>query len=555
MNQSVNSIKTPLILFLILAVVIFIHSGTYNFKFKFVVYDYLYTSWLFNYDYGFMRRALPGEILSLLNLDNDYKTIRTISASIFFALFSLFSFFLIKSLRKIQVENIYLYAACIIFLSFTTSQWLLELGRFDQLIQIFQLVFLVIILKTRNLIFSFLSVVLFVVLSALIHEASLIIFMPTLILIFFLEFKNKWATALLSFLLIVAIVLMVKFGQISISQSDLIMSAYEENKQFDQYAVRTTILNLWENVLSSYYSFTDNRTYIPLIVGLIFLYPVFDFVKYVFYKKINFLILLPTLTPLGLSLVAFDYYRWIVLALFNIIILMFYLINTGKVNTAEIKEYLATNKKYFVIYGVICLILGPFGIVRLFPSFYNVNLGGFSSHNLPTQVLLKLNLAAPTEEQIFAVNTTNVGWRIETDLIQYENIKKAMKWYEAEAAKGNPEALNNLALMYTRGGDIGIDYSKALALLKSSSNLGNTYATNNIGVMYANGLGVNKDAKVALSYYLQAAKQGNPAAMYNLGISYSKGLNDLKKDKSAANIWFNKAAALEYGPAMSQLKD
>lgn len=554
MRLSINSIKVPLFLFFILVIILFIHSANYDFSFKLTVHEYLYTSWLFNYDYGFMRRALPGEILSLFELENDYRTVRAISTVIFLMLFSLFSLFLIRSLRKIEVDNILLYLACILFLSFSTSQWLLELGRFDQFIQIFQLLFLCVILKSRNLIISFIFLVVFIVLAALIHEASLIIFIPTLLLIFFIEFRNKAATILLGFILILAIVLMIKLGQISIWQSNQIMEVYKENTRLDQYAVRTTILSLWDNVLSSYYSFFDHKTYIPLLLCLVFLYPVWDFIKHVFYKKTYLLVLLPTLTPLGLSFIAFDYYRWIALALFNITILLFYLINAEKINLSVVREYFIKNKKNFMVYAAICLLLGPLGVVRLFPNFYNVNYGGFSSGHLPNDVLLKLNLAAPTERQIFAAHTNSVGWEIETDLIHYQNIKKAMKWYEVASAKGDIEARNNLALMYIRGGQIGMDYQKALALFKSASTENDAYATNNIGVMYSNGFGVEPNGKLALSYYFKAAEQGNPAAMYNIGMSYLDGLNGLEKDKSKAKPWFKKAAALGFGPAVERAK-
>lgn len=554
MRLSINAIKMPAFIFFILVVILFIHSANYDFSFKLSVHEYLYTSWLFNYDYGFMRRALPGELLSLLNFENDYKTVRAISAVIFFILFSLFSLFLIKSLDKIKVENVYLYSACILFLSFSTSQWLLELGRFDQFIQIFQLIFLVVILKSRNLIISFFSLLVFIVLSALIHEAALIIFIPTLLLIFFIEFKNKAITLLLSAILIVAIVLMIKFGQISVWQSNQILEIYKDNRSLDQYAVRTTILGLWDNVLSSYYSFFDHKTYIPLLLSLVFLYPVWSFIRHVFYKKVYLLLLLPTLTPLGLSFIAFDYYRWIALALFNITVLLFYLINTEKVNLSVIREYFIKNKRNFIVYAAICLLLGPLGVVRVFPNFYNVNYGGFSSGNLPNEVLLKLNLAAPTDRQIFAAHTDSVGWEIETDLIHYQNVKKAMKWYEVASDQGDVNARNNLALMYTRGGPINMDYHKALVLLKSASKANNAYATNNLGVMYSNGFGVDANGKQALSFYFKAAEQGNPAAMYNIGMSYLDGLNGLERDKLKAKPWFKKAAALGFGPAVERVK-
>ena len=76
--------------FLILFTVLFIHSNTYSFDFKIRLYDYLYTPWVFSYDYGFIRRALPGEILNILGIDPTYRNVRVVSVILLVILFSLF---------------------------------------------------------------------------------------------------------------------------------------------------------------------------------------------------------------------------------------------------------------------------------------------------------------------------------------------------------------------------------------------------------------------------------------------------------------------------------
>lgn len=554
MKLAMPFLKLSFFIFLILIVVIFIHSDGFGFSFKINIDDYLYTSWLFNYDYGFMRRALIGELISLLGFSYDYKVIRFISLIIYIVLFFVFSVFLVKSLKKVKVDGLYLYVGCILSFSFFTSQWLLELGRFDQIVQILSLIVLYVSLKINNYIFSFLCVFVVIVLSALIHEASLIIFIPTLILIFYLKSKNIYLTILLSSFLLLAVLLMLIFGKISIPQANHIVELHQADKKFNLYAVRTTTLSFRDNFLSSYYSFFDNKTYIPLILSFIFIYPVFSFLKHCYYKNIKLYVLIPTLTPLALALIAFDYYRWVALALFNITILTFYLINSEKISGVRIKEYFEQNKRFFIVYAAICLFVGPFGVVRFLPNIYSANSGGLATTRLPSEVLLKLNLEASTQGQLFSVSTNNAGWRLETNFIQDHNIEKAIQWYEVEAAEGNPQAKNNLALIYTRGGFIQIDYQKALSLLKSISSI-DPDATNNLGVMYANGLGVEANGEKALIYYHQAVEQGSAAAMYNIGISYSHGLNGLKQDKKEAQIWFKKAAILGYRPAVNKVKN
>lgn len=554
MRLSISALKLPMFLFSVLLVIVFIHSNSFNFDFRIGVDEYLYTSWLFNYDHGFMRRAFLGEVISFFNIGNDYKTIRFIALVNYLILFSLFCFLLLKSLKKIQIESLYLYMACILCFSFLTSQWLLELGRFDQVVQIFSLITLTVILKSKNSILSFLCIFIFILFSALIHEASLIIFMPTLILIFYMEFRRKGLLIFLIITLLLSIILIVKFGQISTVQSNKIIEFYEGNKKLNLYAVRTTMLSVWDNVLSSYYSLLDNKTYVPIFLSLIFVYPVLDFFKQVFYKKINIFVIFSVSTPIILSLIAFDYYRWIALVIFNITVVIFYLINSEQVNTTDAKHYLERHKRFFIAYALICLVVGPFGVVRFLPNIYNVNAGGLSTSQLPTEILLKLNLEPSTKGQLFTVNVDNAGWIMETNFIQDQHIEKAMKWYEIESALGNPQAKNNLALIYTRGGLIQIDYKKALALFMSIDPIKYPYASNNLGVMYANGFGVEANGKLALSYYLQAAKQGDPAAMYNIGVSYLRGLNGLDKDRVDAQLWFKKAASLGYKPAVNKVK-
>jgi TPR repeat protein len=79
---------------------------------------------------------------------------------------------------------------------------------------------------------------------------------------------------------------------------------------------------------------------------------------------------------------------------------------------------------------------------------------------LPTKILTKVNLPSDTKNQLFEVNRDIKGWELETDLSQYKNIDLALSWYETEVKKGNALAKNNLALMYTRGGQIDINYEK-----------------------------------------------------------------------------------------------
>jgi len=550
MFTVISRLKISLHLLVLLAIIIFFRAC--EFKFTLVLHNYLYTSWLFNYDYGFMRRALPGELISFFNLDYGYRSIRSIAFIILITLFYLFSYLTIKSLNHLNIQkNKALYIASFMFLPFLTTQWILELGRFDQIIQIMQLICVIFIIKTSKYYPSFFLTSLTIVLSALIHEASLIIFIPTIILVFHLKFENKLATVLLTSFLLLALTSMMFFGKIDAHHASLIIEKFKDLEKFDYYAVRTTRLSNLENIIVSYYSMINNKTYIYIFLAILYLYPVICFFKKVFGSTKYFYIFIFCLSPLSLSIIAFDYFRWIALTFFNLSTLSFYLIISEKTNNLEIGRYIIERKNKILAYGLVSLLVGALGIVKLFPNL--INDGGFSPKNLPTEILTKVNLPSDTKNQLFEVNRKIKGWEIETDLSQYKNIDLALSWYELEAQKDNALAKNNLAIIYIRGGENDIDYNKAFSLLNEASK-SSPEALNNLGVFYANGLGVDKDYNKALSFYMRAAKNGSAAAMYNIGISYFKGLNGLDKDKDKARYWFEKAKAYNFSPALHQLK-
>ncbi len=550
MFTLMSRLKISLYLLVLLAVILFFRAAEFSFKLK--IDDYLYTSWLFNYDYGFMRRALPGEIISFFNFDYSYRSIRAIAAIILLILFYLFSYLAIKSLNHLHIhKNKALYISSFMFLPFLTTQWILELGRFDQIIQIMQLLCVICIIKTKKYYPSFFLASLTIVLSALIHEASLIIFIPSIILIFHLKFKNNLATISLTSFLFLALFSMMFFGKIDAHHASLIIEKYKDLEKFNYYAVRTTRLSNLDNIIVSYYSMINNKTYVHIILSILYLYPALCFFKKVFSSTKYFYTFIFCLTPIGLSIIAFDYFRWIALAFFNLSILSFYLIISEQANNFEISQYITERKNKILAYGLVSLMIGALGVVNLFPGIGNI--GGFSTKNVPIEILSKVNFPSDTNNQLFEVNRSIKGWEIETDPSQYKNIDLALNWYEQEAQEGNPLAKNNLAIIYTRGGENEINYNKAMALLNEASEF-SSEALNNLGVFYANGFGVEKNSTKALALYFKSAKKGSVTAMYNIGISYFNGLNGLEKDKIKAKYWFEKAKAYNFSPALHELE-
>jgi len=74
-------------------------------------------------------------------------------------------------------------------------------------------------------------------------------------------------------------------------------------------------------------------------------------------------------------------------------------------------------------------------------------------------------------------------------------------------------------------------------------------AQNNLGVMYQNGRGVRQDDSQAVRWYRKAAEQGYASAQNNLGLMYVNG-----EGVPQAVKWFRKAAEQGgLGPSKSSL--
>ena len=125
------------------------------------------------------------------------------------------------------------------------------------------------------------------------------------------------------------------------------------------------------------------------------------------------------------------------------------------------------------------------------------------------------------------------------------DMKKALTCYEKAAAKNNAAAINHLAGMYMTGHGVEADIDKALEFYKKSAQLGNSDAMCNMGILNENGIGFEENYKDAMSWYQQSAEKGNAAGMFNLGrilcitkneaFDFKKGISWLEKAADAGS--------------------
>ncbi len=92
------------------------------------------------------------------------------------------------------------------------------------------------------------------------------------------------------------------------------------------------------------------------------------------------------------------------------------------------------------------------------------------------------------------------------------------------------------------------DYKKAKKYYEISANKGDSYSMCVIGIMYEDGEGVIQNCKTAIYWYKLAALSGSVDAMYNLAFIYeklSKYDENTEKNKKESFFWYQTASKSE----------
>ena len=99
------------------------------------------------------------------------------------------------------------------------------------------------------------------------------------------------------------------------------------------------------------------------------------------------------------------------------------------------------------------------------------------------------------------------------------DFSRAVAEWRAPAAKGDPDALFNLAQAYRLGRGVPQDLRRAETLYQSAAALGHMKAADNYGLL----LFQSGRREQALPYVTAAAERGDPRAQYLVGIAYFNG--------------------------------
>jgi TPR repeat protein len=124
------------------------------------------------------------------------------------------------------------------------------------------------------------------------------------------------------------------------------------------------------------------------------------------------------------------------------------------------------------------------------------------------------------------------------------DLHEVFEQYARAAELGHPIAQYNLAMMYSNGESVNVDYQQSVYWFNKSADQGFPPAQHRLGEMYYFGRGgVSRDISRAVSLFLLAAKQNDPDAQMNLAMLYGTG-EGVPADTYEAFRWLEKANAL-----------
>jgi hypothetical protein len=350
--------------FLILAHTFFLNHNIGEFPTK-----YVFSDWLINYEGGFIRRGLLGQIIYEISLILKIK----IEKIIFFFQFIAYFLYLILILKKINKTNLNFFWILLIFstISFLYPISELEaLGRKDIYVLLLFLIYTLI--DFRSLKLQILFFYLIFTLSILIHEITFFYVFFYLFVIFINNSsKLKKITIIIQFLILLFYLILLIFLTIEIGNSSNIQSIINSYKieQFNinvgSGAIGWLSKPFTEQVIyvTSQFSFINFfRYFFIFTLNLIFIF-YFLKIKFPILRRYSFRFILTTLliSVLPVYLIALDWGRITYLTFNFIIILIFYMNQKNLIDQIHLKNRIKkfSLKLKILIFLLVCTLFSP----------------------------------------------------------------------------------------------------------------------------------------------------------------------------------------------------
>lgn len=137
---------------------------------------------------------------------------------------------------------------------------------------------------------------------------------------------------------------------------------------------------------------------------------------------------------------------------------------------------------------------------------------------------------------------STLGWMYETGHGVAPDAVRAASLYQAAIAQRDSFGLWRMGVMIDEGIAPGTS-AEAVALFRQAAAQKSAGATASLGVMYANGRGVERDYETAMRYYQAAARMGSAHGIEGIGVLYANGQGVARDMKEALAHWMVAAAA------------
>lgn len=133
------------------------------------------------------------------------------------------------------------------------------------------------------------------------------------------------------------------------------------------------------------------------------------------------------------------------------------------------------------------------------------------------------------------------------------NYSKALEWYGKAATAGLGQGYYNVGICFEVGMGTSVDMSKAFSCFESAAKLGMAEGLFKMGMMRLSGIGVEKDDALGVDLLGRALAGGNSQAANNLGMIAFEGSHGQRKDMNKAFDYFSQSAEMGNAEAMKNL--
>jgi len=338
------------------------------------------TTWIFDYEYGFIRRGFAGELISLIFGVGGPALLTSLSLLVLVLLVWALSYtFVLPWTAGDGRIGAWLFALVAVTHSGTLQHFAYDLGRLDEIGILLMLACLVIINEakpTERLI----GVSILCVVGLLIHEAYFILFVP-LVLAAWVHSQRRvtGSFVVLSAILIVGLTVIMAAGSLTDPPFDQYVAQLQQKHGFpiSRWASSMVYRDTRQNITQTMTWIFKREILVQHILLVTTLIPTIILqarvcAKYLARNQanrwVNILLITSALMPLAMYVVALDVFRWVSVALTNLFIVMAYLvIRDGSDSFADVVE-----RSPVVILSIIAvsLVFGPIGIDdRAYPLF------------------------------------------------------------------------------------------------------------------------------------------------------------------------------------------